>query len=128
MILGFTETFPDKSPTNFIQKIEFGVKNHSLREDKHDRWKEGMKIEIATGVRSKNYKCHFYKICTGTQQIEIKYLNKCSDYPIVYIDKVKFVYYNKIDLEVLQQLAKNDGFNDFDHFCQWFIFIESANH
>ena len=120
MILGFKEMFPDGNPTDFIPKAAAGIKKHSLREDVHDRWKEGVMIDFATGVRSKKYKCHFRKRCTGIQRIEIRYQNKDSSYPTVRIDGAQFVYYNRKDWIVLQELAKNDGFKDFDAFCRWF--------
>jgi hypothetical protein len=120
MILGFKEKFPNGNPTNFIWKIKTNAKKHSLREDIDRRWRKGVVIDMATGVRTKNYTCHFKKTCTGTQKIEIKYLNKDSNYPLIWIDGVLFVYFYAKDMEILQELAKNDGFCDFDDFCKWF--------
>ena len=49
MVIGFNKQFPDK--------ITEGTKKHTIREDKHDRWNAGMIMHMATGVRTKNYKC-----------------------------------------------------------------------
>jgi hypothetical protein len=120
MLLNFKTAFPNGRPTNFIWKIETGVKKHSIREDQGKRWKKGVVIHITTGSRIKKYTCHLKKICTGTQKIEIKYLDKDSNYPLIWIGGVLYVHYYKKDMEVLQELAKNDGFLDFDDFCCWF--------
>jgi hypothetical protein len=120
MILNFKTAFPNGKPTNFIRKTETGIKKHSIREDQGNRWKKGVVIHVTTGSRTKKYTCHLKKECTGTQKIEIKYLNRDSNYPLIWIDGVLFVYYYTKDMEVLQDLAKNDGFLDFDDFCRWF--------
>ena len=44
MILGFKEQFKNL--------IIGGVKKHSIREDRHNRWKPGMIIHFATGMRT----------------------------------------------------------------------------
>ena len=66
MTLGFSTKFADGTPTQFKGKImasllkkaglawnpEFPPKLHTIRDDPHNRWKPGMKIHFATGVRS----------------------------------------------------------------------------
>ncbi len=47
MVLGFKE--------RFVGRILSGVKIHTIREDGHNRWRVGRRIEFATGVRTKNY-------------------------------------------------------------------------
>lgn len=44
MILSFKQQFPWGTPTNFESKILSGIKKHSIREDKHRRWKAGRKM------------------------------------------------------------------------------------
>lgn len=60
MILGFKQKFPDGSDTNFREKIlasvapsEFIPKIHSIRAGR--RWRPGMSIQMAYGVRTKHY-------------------------------------------------------------------------
>ncbi len=108
MILAFKNKF--KEP------ILKGTKKHTIRADKHNRWKAGNKIHCATGVRTKNYSCFKEYVCISTQKIEItrpvwsEYLN----------DAVV-----KVDGKVLtekeqQQLAWNDGFANLLEFWLWF--------
>ena len=53
MILGFKQQFQDKTPTNFREKILSGEKIHTIRAG--TRWRAGMPIQMAYGVRTKNY-------------------------------------------------------------------------
>ena len=99
MNIGFTKTFnlPGSSlhgkPTNFKEKIlgapGFALKVHTIREDAYDRWREGMLLHMAYGVRSSSYEC-FNKAesgelipgldkCRGTQLIEIRYHEECAN-------------------------------------------------
>lgn len=98
----------------FKQPILDGVKIHSIRADKHSRWKKGRIIHMATGVRTKKYNCFAEKKCTGTQQIKIDtsayYMN---DY-FVEVDG------RKLTLAETQKLAWNDGFDNLIYFYQWF--------
>jgi len=113
MVIGFNKQFPDK--------ITEGTKKHTIREDKHDRWNAGMIMHMATGVRTKNYKCFKVDSCTGTQKIIIiHYPHKAS----VYVDNKLVGHYSKI-FEVtkylnLKKLAKNDGFDSTVDFFKWF--------
>ena len=87
MILGFKRFFPDGSQTYFKEKILAGAgygpvvtmpKIHTIRAG--SRWHQGMSIQMAYGVRTKKYD-QFNKgieglqICTGVQNIKIKWLN-----------------------------------------------------
>jgi uncharacterized protein YqfB (UPF0267 family) len=57
----------------FVDKIKNGTKKHTIRGDKHDRWKGGTRMGMATGVRTTAYRKFAEKTCTGTQKISIKY-------------------------------------------------------
>ena len=116
MILSFSKKFPWGQPTNFEQKIIEGTKIHTIREDLHDRWKPGMKIHAATGVRTKKYNCFYEDECVSIQQIEIKYPapETCKDICIIKVDGVH------INFESALKLIKNDGFEGFEDFTQWF--------
>jgi len=116
MIIGFKE--------RFLHKIESGTKIHTIRVDKHDRWKSGMKMDMATGVRTKAYKKFAEKTCIGTQKISIKYFDIINSY-MIWIDEIYFgsVF---LDSEILfftpevKELSQNDGFDDVKEFLEWF--------
>uniref|UniRef100_A0A6M3KXB8 Uncharacterized protein n=1 Tax=viral metagenome TaxID=1070528 RepID=A0A6M3KXB8_9ZZZZ len=105
MILGFKE--------QFVKKIKSGYKIHTIRADKHGRWKEGNTIHFATGVRTKMYKQFGGGVCRGVQKIKISY--KCVRGITVWID-------DKVLAQTveLQRLARNDGFNSLAEFVKWF--------
>lgn len=117
MILGFKEKFTSGIQTRFAEKIihaqdtafctnaHLMPKIHSLRIG--ERWKPGMSIEMAYGVRTKDYH-QFNKgiksleTCISTQEIFMTYYNRKLE---VSIDDEYQYYYAK------QLLAKNDGLN-----------------
>lgn len=112
MILGFSKTFPWDEPTRFVERIKSGKKIHTIREDKHERWREGMKIHFATGTRTPDYNQFEEGVCTGVQHIVIK---DCGDFnPIVLVDG------RPLSNDALYLLATNDGFNNIQHFRKWF--------
>lgn len=95
----------------FVDPIKNGTKIHSIREDKHGRWKAGRKIHGATGVRTKNYNCFFEEVCKSTQNFEI-----------VYDEDLVFIFINNViaHQDQIEQLAKNDGFDSLEEFFKWF--------
>ena len=122
MILGFKQFFPSGEPTWFKNKIWASIdktnllniapKLHSIREG--ERWREGMKIHMAYGVRTKNYD-QFNKgiaelqVCKGVQKIIIS-----PNANLIMIDGDGLNLYTK------QILAVNDGFNNYKDFQYWF--------
>lgn len=106
MILGFKK--------QFVLPIMAKTKHHSIREDKHNRWKPGMKIQMATGVRTKNYNCFNESICTSTQQIEIIRKSDYLNETIVKVDGRELAKHEVIEL------AFNDGFENLISFWIWF--------
>ena len=104
MVLGFKK--------QFVKKIKDGSKIHTIREDKHDRWKEGNTIHFATGVRTKKYKQFIGGQCISTQNIEIKHLP--TGISIKIDGKELGGFYE------LHKLAVNDGFDGIDSFYKWF--------
>ncbi len=102
MVLGF-----DK---RFIDPIRTGMKIHTLREDRLLRWKAGMTIHMATGIRTKNYKCFNETLCRGTQKMQML----LDAMPEIYVDGRKLKH-SEIEL-----LAKNDGFYELADFVAWF--------
>lgn len=116
MIIGFKEQFPDK--------IIAGTKKHTIREDKCDRWKAGIWMHMATGVRSKKYNCFKGDICTGTQRIDIEYrTGNLYNEILVSIDS-QYFYDNFTPrakaIERMTELALNDGFDSIEAFFKWF--------
>lgn len=105
MILAFNK--------QFVKLIKNGSKIHSIRVDKHNRWKAGRSIQMATGVRTKKYKCFSKKhSCISVQRIEIRY--EKNNIILVFVDGRKL-----IPMEVLR-LARNDGFKSLYDFFEWF--------
>ena len=121
MNLGFKTEFPDGTPTNFVQKILDGEKIHTIRLDNNDRWGNGLTIHFATGIRTKKYKCFKVCECVSTQKIEFiwrlnnKGFGNESWQVMVFIDEINVT--SKTGL--IDQLAKNDGFNDRKQFFEW---------
>ena len=108
MILGFKPQF--KKP--ILQKS----KKHTIREDKNDRWKPGMKIHFATGVRTRLYHQFYEGFCKSTQKIQILWDNISLNVEFVSI----LIDGRLIDLDEVETLAINDGFEDVSEFLNWF--------
>jgi hypothetical protein len=99
----------------------FNPKRHTIREDKKNRWKAGMKIHFAIGVRTKFF-FQFAPIatCKSVQDIEIDYYYGLENDPIVVINGYHF-YNEKLGIDRgIETLAKNDGFDSVDDFFKWF--------
>lgn len=100
MIIGFKE--------RFIKPILFEkTKKHTIREDKKNRWKAGMLMHMATGVRTKNYNCFKEVTCKSIQLIEIQNNS-------ITVDN------RKLTEQEIQQLIVNDGFDSTIDFWNWF--------
>jgi hypothetical protein len=114
MILGFKTHFNNGKPTDFIRKIfQTGTKIHSLRVDKKNRWKEGMKIDMATGFRTKKMQRHgvgYDMKCKSTQRVNITVEDNNNVF--VYVDG------NLVNPE---DIAINDGFDSLIEFAMFFI-------
>ena len=108
MVLGFKPQF--KKP------ILQGSKKHTIREDKNDRWKPGMKIHFATGVRTRLYHQFYEGFCKSTQKIQILWDNISLNGEFVSI----LIDGRLIDLDEVETLAINDGFEDVSEFLNWF--------
>jgi hypothetical protein len=104
MILGFNK--------RFVEPILAGTKIHTIRENKSDRWHHGIKIQMATGVRTKHYNCFTDQFkCVSTQRIfmtlgyNLEITVDCDTY-LYNPDKLK--------------LISNDGLT-YNEFVQWFF-------
>ena len=117
MVIGFKE--------QFVPLILNGVKKHTIRKDKHERWSAGKLMHMATGVRTKDYRQFDELVCTDVQKISIVY-NKIHSkvqilidgkyYGSAFFDKDTLVYFTKS----IETLARNDGFESVDDFFKWF--------
>lgn len=106
MVIGFK--------TQFVLPIIAGTKIHTIREDAKHRWRQGMTMHMATGVRTKNYNCFKTTTCTGTRAINIDPVSRkiyiiCNGY--------EFHYFTD---EGKETLALNDGFDSIEDFWKWF--------
>ena len=119
MILGYKTHYPKWMTkkgwqTFFPEKINAGIKTHSIREDKHNRWKVGMSIQHATGVRTKNYNKFKDDKCTGIESVWIS----CHPKKIVSINGIV------LNHDQVYHVAKNDGFDCVEDFFEWFAIKE----
>lgn len=118
MLLGFKPTFE--------VPILTGRKIHTIREDKHRRWRAGVNITFATGVRTKNYNCFKKGKCTGFQNIKMRWQGTRFIMAIDYVIMVDFntaaawCQYNNNGFEFLKRFAANDGFSTVEDFFKWF--------
>lgn len=123
MIIGYKKQFPWGKPTSFKRRILNGIKIHTMREDVHDRWHAGRKIQHAHGVRTKQYEQFLENECTRTQRI---YIGKTSKK-----NEDLYYTYNGINYGVIIDgkwltnyciglLAMYDGFDNTDDFFRWF--------
>jgi hypothetical protein len=129
MILGYKTHWPDGRPTYFQQKILTGLdpmatfqqfpKIHTFR--KGNRWKEGMTIQHATGVRTKNYNQFFHGRCKGVQcaTIGIEAINGL--YIVIHYDAKFPSQFRFLTPEELLLFAANDGFDSIDDLQKWFF-------
>lgn len=107
MILTFTKP-------EFKERIINGTKIHTIRKDEHNRWKKGMKIHFWLGNPrnvNKNPRQFGEAVCDFVCPISI--------YPkenmFVIGDQGEFKA-----LESLDELAENDGFDNWEQMKEWF--------
>lgn len=114
MILGFKKKIKNVE-TNFRQKILLGIKIHTIREDKPNRWNDTRMIQFVT--RGKNFSCEKFAEmpCTGIQKIQIKISEFAPCFNEILIDGKEI-----FDFKTLTELAQNDGFENFEKFRNWF--------
>lgn len=132
--LQYTTYYDTKTGKEQIIEVA-GQKLHSIREDKNNRWKIGMKIHFTTGARTKNYHCFGESRVESTQRIEIKeMIMVSSDRCYVFSEEVKFknrietfskifkvaIDGNTLTTTEIDLLAKNDGFKNTHDFFRWF--------
>ena len=148
MVLGFMTVLNGK-PTHFVEKIWacsgdleqiFAPKLHSIRAG--NRWKAGMAIHMATGVRTKNYNRFNggligLDVVKSVQTIEITDIGEDYEsyhdgrkgiiHPYITLDGVfrQTIFTVKIDGRnidglIVKGLAINDGFETLKDFLDFF--------
>lgn len=114
MILGFKP--------QFRPLILSGTKIHTIREDRHDRWKPGMTIQFSTGIRTAGYNQFMTGVCKSVQYIWIAWEHGI---PFVHIGDIKdglvpFYIPDYYGIEQMRDLYINDGFRKQSEFFKWF--------
>ena len=104
------------SKTEFKDRIKKGIKIHTIREDKHNRWKQGMNIHFWLGnPRNTRSKSKPYQFGTGICELVL---------PIhIYPDENMFIIGDQGEFKTigfLNELAENDGFDSWVEMKQWF--------
>lgn len=109
MLLTFTKP-------HFEQLIKDGVKIHTIRADKGNRWKVGTKIHFWLGnPRNTRGKNKPYQFGLGeVSRIESIKINTHTD--TIDIDGVRFQSKGELDA-----IAKNDGFDSWQEMREFFI-------
>lgn len=107
------------SKDQFMHKIKAGIKIHTIREDKGNRWKKGMKIHLWRGNPrnvSKNPYSFGKRMCFSTQKVFIHadFGPSGGLYTFVKVDD------RQLSLKEVDQLAINDGFESSRQFYKWF--------
>lgn len=109
MVLGFKEQFKPL--------ILAGTKIHTIRADSKDRWRQGMRIHMATGVRTKRYECFCDKYrVESIQSVRMQIDNNYR--VVVYVGEEK--QQKVLTKTELERLVGNDGFNNIALFEAWF--------
>lgn len=146
MILGFKTLIKNKY-TNFVPKIKAGLiqnptpegikihgnpkepltnvkpKIHTIRKDFRNRWKLGIIIHFATGVRTKSYQCFAESKCISTQIFEITFLPNhtvCNTPYLPYLGCLMFVDGFEMSIKTMEEIAINDGFDSLQDFLIYF--------
>ncbi|GAA4464135.1 hypothetical protein GCM10023189_43000 [Nibrella saemangeumensis] len=113
MIIGYRTKLPDGNPTGFVEKILAGTKIHTIRTN-GDRWRIGMSIQHATGVRTRHYRKFADGVLKGKQPVAMW---RRRGRLAVAIDG------KALTAERLQLLAVNDGFDTLEQFERWFLAV-----
>ena len=110
----------------FVEKIKSGTKIHTIRRNAAKRWEIGDKIHFwKDNPRNVTKSPYFFGtgIVTGIRPIAIRYLRHESSYGYAKGNKFVEVYINSskpLTRAECETLAKNDGFESFDEFLDWF--------
>lgn len=110
MVIGFKK--------QFVHPIIEGTKIHTVREDATRRWKPGIMMHMATGVRTKNYECFKQVPCVSTQKVFMTFRH---------IIEISVGGNELFGFQERERFAINDGFESLDQFEAWFYPLIKAN-
>jgi len=104
------------SKEQFKYKIQAGIKIHTIREDKNERRKPGMKIHMWLH-NPRNVSKHPHQFltnqCLSIQRIRIMPTSRS-------INILRSEYIHILNSIEIKELAINDGFESDHEFWQWF--------
>lgn len=118
MVLSFNQNFPEK--------ILNGTKIHTIREDRHNRWKAGRSIQMSILVRTSKQRKFADKECTAVQAIKITYIDDRGAVKVEIDGRElgvwhRFIPEKSVNPEAIEVLARNDGFESVEGFLKWFV-------
>jgi hypothetical protein len=105
MVLGFMRTFPNGSETNFERKILDGVKLFTLRKPSKREYKPCMKLQMAYGVRTKNYRQFASAVVAEVNTVSIR----------LSLHGNMFVSFGAVPVDI-ESFAIQDGFDNVADF------------
>jgi hypothetical protein len=120
-LIGFKE--------QFVSKILDGTKKHTIRSPRKNPVKVGDTLILATGVRTKKYKEIKRVKCVSVHEIKIIAIDLVNYMTAeeVYTDIHDSLFHITVIVDMVEldqtevfNLAKNDGFEDTQMFCEWF--------
>ena len=115
MILSFNKENIEKR--NFKEKILNGTKIHTIREDKHNRWKETMSIQFYAMNPRNGGKKFAEGIVDKVTRIEIDTSSNKVYFPEFNRDRNMCCMSNPM---ILDDLAKCDGFESWEEMKEFF--------
>jgi hypothetical protein len=119
MIIGFKTKFPKelgKKPTEFVKKIQDGIKITTFREDRLKRWKAGRVIQFYEGGYRQGQRKKFHEdTCKSVQEVVMQ--NAFGEI-LFSFDGGK---QKSLSYEQLFDMARNDGFDSVTEFITYFI-------
>jgi len=110
------------SKTEFVNRIKNGMKVHTIRVDKHNRWKIGMKIHFWLGNPKNNRgKTKSYQFGVG-EVLRIEFITMLfannEDWQQDFVKIGEDIIL--ITKDELNALAENDGFDNWEQMKNWF--------
>lgn len=124
MIVSYKQKFPWKEPTNFKEKILAGTKIHTIREDRSNRWHQGLTMQHCYYKGGMSPDFFFESEYKWQQPIMIFWKEGVKEengyhfrsglVPTVMISGTI------ASKETIEQLARNDGFDSGLMFLKYF--------
>ncbi len=103
---------------NAEQNITDLVKLHTMRDDKKNRWRPGMKIHHHIG-RYKKYRCFLINECISTQMVLVVFDVKKTKISLkITVDR------RRLDKLEMITFIRNDGFVCQQDFIDWFFPVD----